>query len=91
MLLVNYENDSSTNISKYYMLAIYLANTSHLYRNSIFLFFKAAKLCDELYIIFPTHLMSICEKKSSAEFGCLFIQKKWLYRISSFYEKKTEE
>ena len=46
MLLVNYENDSSTNISKYYMLAIYLANTSHLYRNSIFLFFKAEKLCE---------------------------------------------
>ena len=28
-MLINYKNESSINVSKYYMLAIYLANTKH--------------------------------------------------------------
>ena len=33
--LLNYKNESSTNVSKYYRLAIYLANTKHFCGNSI--------------------------------------------------------
>ena len=35
MILLNYKNDSSTNVSKYYMLELYLANTKHFYGNCI--------------------------------------------------------
>ena len=35
MMLLNYKNDPSTNVSKYYRLAIYIANTKHFCGNSI--------------------------------------------------------
>ena len=35
MLLVNYENESTTNVSECEMLEICLANTKHLCRNGI--------------------------------------------------------
>ena len=35
MLLVNYKNESTTNVSEYYMLEIYLENTKRLCRNGI--------------------------------------------------------
>ena len=41
--LLNYKNESSTNVSKYYRLAIYLANTKHFCGNSILQFFKTAE------------------------------------------------
>ena len=34
MLQLNYKNESSANVSKYYSLAIYLANTNHFCGNS---------------------------------------------------------
>ena len=33
MLLVNYKNECTTNVSEYYMLAIYIANSKHLFTN----------------------------------------------------------
>ena len=35
MLLVNYKNESTTKVSEYYMLAIYLAN-SNIYVEMVF-------------------------------------------------------
>ena len=43
MMQLNYKNESSINISKYYMLAIYLANTKHFRGNGILYFFKMAE------------------------------------------------
>ena len=43
MMLLNYKNESSTNVSKYCRLAIYLANTKHFCGNSILQFFKTAE------------------------------------------------
>ena len=41
--LLNYKNESSTNVSKYYRLAIYLANTKRFSGQSILWFFKTAE------------------------------------------------
>ena len=41
-MLLNYKNESST-VSKYYMLAIYLANTKRFCGNSILQFFEIAE------------------------------------------------
>ena len=46
MLLVNYKNESTTNVSKYYMLEIYLANTNRLCRNSILQFLKTKEILE---------------------------------------------
>ena len=35
MLLVNYKNESPTNVSENYMLEIYLANAKHSCKNGI--------------------------------------------------------
>ena len=47
-MLLNYKNESSTNVSKYYRLAIYLANTKHFCGNSILYFFKTAERLENI-------------------------------------------
>ena len=46
MLLVNFKNKSTGNVSEHYMLEIYLANTKHLCRNSILQFLKTAEFLE---------------------------------------------
>ena len=40
MFLVNFKNESTTNVSEYYMKAIYLANAQHLCRKKYDLFMQ---------------------------------------------------
>ena len=47
MMLLNYKNESST-VSKYYMLAIYLANTKTFCGDSILQFFKIAEFQENI-------------------------------------------
>ena len=44
MLLVNYKNKSTTNVSEYYMLEMYPVNTKHLCRIGIFQFYKTKEI-----------------------------------------------
>ena len=44
MFLVNYKNESTANVSEYYMLEIYPVNTKHLCRDGALYFFKTKEI-----------------------------------------------
>ena len=50
MLLVNYQNDPTTNVSEYLILEIYCANAKHLCRNGNLQFFKTAEFLENVCI-----------------------------------------
>ena len=61
MLLVNYRNESNTNVFEYCMLEKYFANTKHLSENGILQFFKTAEFLGNIWIYGCKH------KESSAK------------------------
>ena len=64
MLLLNYKNDSSTNVFEYYVLAIYLANTKHLCRNGILQFLKTAEFLKNVWIYVGIFNLLIYDQKT---------------------------